>query len=363
MKKPDTTQTRQTDATPPLRIAIVLSTWNGEQYLPELLESLTRQTWTHWDLWVRDDGSNDGTIGLLYEYSKRMEREASGNRVLLKKGENTGVVSSFFTLLAGIHGEYAAYAFCDQDDVWLPRKLERAVAAIKAHHSGGKGDDVPFLYHAGQWLEDQHSGRRTASPAPARTGFANALVQNQVVGCTMVINPSLRECLLIGIASQMENDPVSDIIMHDWWCYLLASGFGIITYDPEPVIHFRRHEQSTTPVAANPFRMIQKRVSSLKRRAWSVSHIMKQAVIFAALYAANGVQDSEYAGDRTKDSKADTRPDCRLPEYKARQLRSLINLSKCGFRKRLSYLFAGEHKRSGRMDTLVFRLMVFMRRF
>lgn len=351
------------DSTSPPRIAIVLSTWNGEQYLPELLESLRLQTWVHWDLWVRDDGSVDGTLAILQDFSKKMNDKSTGSRIHVIEGENMGVVQSYFTLISRIHGSYTAYAFSDQDDVWLPVKLERAASAIVNHQSGDNGDNLPFLYHSGQLLVDQRFGRQTMSSAPVRTGFANALIQNQVVGCTMVINPALRECLLHGISSQPGSDPVSGIIMHDWWCYMLASGLGRIVYDPGPVIIFRRHEKSTTPVAANPRLELLKRMATLRKRNWAILHIMRQAETFAKMYFDNEDQTTVSNGSAPMRNRIETANICKLSGHNRQLLISLITLRTSGFLKRLHYLFMGEHKRAGILDTLIFRLMVLIRRF
>ncbi len=349
--------TDRLNANHPPRIAIVLSTWNGEQYLPELLESLRLQTWPHWDLWVRDDGSNDGTINQLEAFSNSMNDGVSGNRVIVNRGRNIGIVRSFLTLLSDITDEYAGYAFCDQDDIWLPEKLERAATALAVHQDNENGTGVPCLYHAGLWLTDDRNNKRTKNPAPVRTGFSNALIQNQVVGCTMVINPALRECILNRIRSSVDDDPATSIIMHDWWCYLLASGFGSIIYDPEPVIAFRRHHKSTTPAETTPYRALHKRITAIRKRDWSVSHIIRQAEAFARLYA-NDFERKQHAG-----SQEAACPPNLLSEDNKKLLDSLISLKHAGFLKRLRYLFWAEHKRDGILNTLVFRFLVLFRRF
>lgn len=371
------------------RIAVLLSTYNGAGYLVRLLESILDQNWPHWDLWVRDDGSDDDTLKILDEFAGRLkQKNQSGreNRMHVIRGENIGVVRSFFQLLEKAENGnaiYSGYAFCDQDDVWLPEKLERAARTMKP--------DVPFLYHARQWLTDQKSGEKTLSPVPDRTGFANALIQNQVVGCTMVINPLLRQCVmdtlraanreisrsgsdpssnhaLIGTGDNVTSshdkvtstgdkspstgdaDPCSGIIMHDWWCYLLASAFGQIHYDPEPVIEFRRHEESTTPVSTGFFRMIRKRLSALRKRGWSVGHILEQARVLQRHITQSGNDTAALSPYRLSDSD--------------RQLLiSLLEIPSTNLFRRFGYLFTGVHKRADTMDTLVFRLLVLFRRF
>ncbi len=344
------------------RIAVLLSTYNGAGYLVRLLESILDQNWPHWDLWVRDDGSDDDTLKILEEFAGRLKQKnqsGRGNRMHVIRGENIGIVRSFFQLLEKAergYGGYSGYAFCDQDDVWLPEKLERAARTMKP--------DVPFLYHARQWLTDQKSGEKTLSPVPDRTGFANALIQNQVVGCTMVINPLLRQCVMDTLRvgsdktpstgdkspSTGDADPCSGIIMHDWWCYLLASAFGQIHYDPEPVIEFRRHEESTTPVSTGFFRMIRKRLSALRKRGWSVGHILEQARVLQRHITQSGNDTAALSPYRLSDSD--------------RQLLiSLLEIPSTNLFRRFGYLFTGVHKRADTMDTLVFRLLVLFRRF
>ncbi len=327
------------------RIAVLLSTCNGAGYLVPLLESIQGQSWPYWDLWVRDDGSTDGTVEILEEFAGRLaqnKQTGTCNRMHVIRGENIGIVRSFFHLLGQAGNEYAGYAFCDQDDVWLASKLERAAGVLER--------EVPFLYHGRQWLVDQKSGEKILSPPPKHTGFSNALIQNQVVGCTMVINPSLRECVLETLRTGIDNDPFSGIIMHDWWCYLVASATGHIHYDPEPVILFRRHEESTTPVATSSFRVIRKRLSALRKRDWSVGHIMHQAKVLHWYFTHVII-------------RADSYSHCRLSDYDRQLLISLLNLQSASFFRRIGYLFAGEHVRLGKIDTIVFRLLVLFRRF
>ena len=117
------------------RIVIVLAVYNGADFLGEQLESLLAQTEHNWTLLVRDDGSTDGSIGVIQSYVNRDER------ILLLAGNslNTGSALGNFTILldsALAHG--AQYVFCcDQDDVWAPDKLERVLEFLKQLEGGG----------------------------------------------------------------------------------------------------------------------------------------------------------------------------------------------------------------------------------
>jgi hypothetical protein len=354
----------------PPRFAILLSTYNGTAYLPELLESIVSQSWKHWDLWIRDDGSRDGTRKLLEDFARRFNSKSPGeclapretqsegndnhhddaseagadtsaNRIHLFTEENMGVAASFFQLLEQAGGGYDGYAFCDQDDIWLPEKLERAALALDPGR--------PMLYHARQWLFEHDSGDKTLSPLPVRARFSNALVQNQVVGCTMVINAILRECVLKSLQTLQSSEATGSpprIIMHDWWCYLLGSGTGTVSFDPEPVILFRRHGQSATPAALGSLTGGRRRLTAFRRQGWSISHIMDQADLLHQ-YFTSGQTDSS----------------CRLQERHLLLLEKLVNLRSAGVLKRVGYLFTGRHRRSRPAETLLFRLLILLRRF
>ena len=328
------------------RVAILLSTHNGIKYLGELLDSIAHQQYTHWDLWVRDDGSEDDTISVLHDFREKMARTHPNNRVYLNAGENIGVVYSFFSLFSDANGPYIAYAFCDQDDIWLPEKLQRAVDHLKVYRKQATGRYRPWLYHSRQLLIDGSGKVYGNSPLPYRTGFYNAVIQNQVVGCTMMVNEELRNLFLSGYKSPLSQKKeeqtfpghtAEPIIMHDWWCYLLVSAFGDIVYDSEPSIKFRRHETSATPVTTTRFRAWMDRATAMNKRTWSISHILDQAEAFYLRY----VPEDQTLSD---------------------SLLSLIALKKSGYVKRLRYVIRAKHHRSTRLETLMFRILVFMGR-
>ena len=105
------------------KVNILLSTYNGEKFIKQQIESLLAQTYENIAIHVRDDGSTDGTIGLLNQYS--------GNpKVHLYFGDNLGYRKSFAWLLSNCC-DADFYAYCDQDDVWMPDKISRAVLALR----------------------------------------------------------------------------------------------------------------------------------------------------------------------------------------------------------------------------------------
>jgi glycosyltransferase involved in cell wall biosynthesis len=141
-----------------------------------------------------------------------------------ERGEHVGFVQSFATLLARADADYVA--FCDQDDVWLPDKVSRAVARLE-------GTSGPALYCGRLAVVDERLEPLGLSPMPRRgLSFANALVESQAAGCTLVLNRAARE--LIG-------DFPAEVVSHDWWAYLVVSAFGETLYDEHPAILFRKH--------------------------------------------------------------------------------------------------------------------------
>jgi glycosyltransferase involved in cell wall biosynthesis len=207
---------------------ILLSTYNGQTYLEELLRSVLRQTYGAFQLHVRDDGSTDNTLNILRKYQSQDER------ILVESGPNIGVQGSFYNLLEGIEDAIGFYAFCDQDDIWGEQKLEAAVRAIQSSR-----EPAASLYFSRLSCVDMANQHLYDSQQPIATGIYNALVQNSAIGCTCVFGSRIR-------AEFLRADP-ADMIMHDWWLYLCAASRGRLIYDDTPRVRYRQHENTATP--------------------------------------------------------------------------------------------------------------------
>lgn len=210
------------------RVAILMGTRNGASYLPEQLASLARQTHANWVLLVSDDGSEDGTLELVEQFA----RDVGGGRVLIRQGPRKGFVANFLSMACHPGFDADFYAFCDQDDVWLPDKLERAIRALKMQGKPG----FPHLY-CGRTTFISGSGTSVGSSHPfvRPPVFANAVVQSIAGANTMVFDERARLLLVRG-------GPLLQVPSHDWWLYLLVSGCeGIVVYDPQPSVAYRQH--------------------------------------------------------------------------------------------------------------------------
>ena len=189
-------------------VAILLSTYNGAPFLSEQLHSLLAQTHRDWVLYWRDDGSSDGTQEIARCFLAGLPTERA---VILPQDGRVGSTESFLRLLrTAVAAGHAAFAFADQDDIWLPEKLARGIAALRQ-----VADDMPALYCARQMLVDARLHPIALSrPVRRRPGFPAALTQNIATGCTMLLNPVA--AALVG----RSQPPAAS--MHDWWCYLLV---------------------------------------------------------------------------------------------------------------------------------------------
>ncbi|WP_234973117.1 glycosyltransferase [Paenibacillus vortex] len=108
------------------KVQVLLSAYNGDQYISEQIQSILNQTHPSISILIRDDGSTDLTVDVLEQLMR-----IHPNNIKLIKGTNVGVVSSFFELLRAADAEADYYCFCDQDDVWLDHKVEGAITSLK----------------------------------------------------------------------------------------------------------------------------------------------------------------------------------------------------------------------------------------
>ena len=206
----------------PPRVAILLSTFNGARYLPAQLDSFERQTEPGWHVLWRDDGSTDDTVAI-------MRRFATDHPVTpIDTPGRLGPAGSFYTLLAAAQPLGTPVAFSDQDDVWLPDKLARALAALAA----GPG---PAVYFSRQNLVDGALAPiGSSAPFHRPPSFHAALIGNIATGCTLALDPA---AVALVAASPKPHGP-----LHDWWSYLLVAAVGgRVIADPEPTLLYRQH--------------------------------------------------------------------------------------------------------------------------
>jgi glycosyltransferase involved in cell wall biosynthesis len=209
-------------------VAILMCTLNGALFLLEQLESIANQNHSNWVLWVSDDGSSDGTLEILRTTQQRWGAE----RLRIIEGPRKGFARNFLSLACHPEIEADYYAFSDQDDIWLPSKLTRALEKLTE-----QPNNTALLYGSRTSLIDETGKPIGISPLiPKRLDFSNALVQNVAGGNTMVFNHALAKTLR-GAGAEL------DIVSHDWWLYIVATAIGgKVLFDQEPHILYRQHK-------------------------------------------------------------------------------------------------------------------------
>lgn len=204
-----------------------MGTFNGGRFLPAQVSSILQQSAQSWSLWVSDDGSADDTLGILQGYQALF----GADRLHLLAGPQQGFVRNFLSLVCNPAIEADFFAFADQDDVWLPDKLEHATAVLKSCRG-----DRPALYCSRTLIIDDFGVEQGQSLLEhVKPSFGNALIQNIASGNTMVFNAAARALL-------MQAGPDVDVFAHDWWVYLAVMAVdGMVIFDPVPRVQYRQH--------------------------------------------------------------------------------------------------------------------------
>ena len=249
------------------KVQILMSAYNGQRYIREQIESLLQQDYPETEILIRDDGSSDQTAAILREY----ETEHENIRVFIE--ENAGVTASFFELLKKSDADYIA--FCDQDDVWLPEKVTKAVEQLQKIEG-------PALYCSNKILVDSElnviAENRHRKMKP---GFRNAVVECICTGCTSMMNREL--------ADHIRRHIPEHAILHDWWCYLAACYLGMVIFDDNAYIWYRQHGGNVVGASSTALGTIQAKAEYVKKNK---GKLKGQLSNFAALYQGDTEKDN-----------------------------------------------------------------------
>lgn len=219
-----------------ISIEILLATYNGEKYIRDLIHSLWllhRPNGTNIRVLVSDDGSTDGTLSIVEGLQKRLCNDSFHINII--SGERVGgVLNNFKRLIDNSDADYSF--FCDQDDFWLPNKLELFMTEFNLSSS-----EKPILVHSDLCVVDKYLHPKQISMFDYQVINKNPtvkslLVQNSVTGCVMALN----RCAM----TLLKNATLSKSIMHDWYAAILVSTFGEIRFIPESTILYRQHDSN-----------------------------------------------------------------------------------------------------------------------
>ena len=211
-------------------VAILLGTYNGERFLVEQLRSIESQEHTNWVVYASDDGSTDKTLEILLEF----QHEWPEGKLIIRQGPKKGFAKNFLSLACDDDIRANYYAFCDQDDVWMPKKLSAAIDVINnVNKSNGA-----FIYCGRtQYVTEKLKSVGKSPLFIFPTSFRNSLVQSIAGGNTMVFNQEAKNLF--------EQSGLVSIPSHDWWGYQLITGAGgEVYYDPRSFVLYRQHRHS-----------------------------------------------------------------------------------------------------------------------
>lgn len=243
------------------KIVVLMSTYNGGQYIREQVDSILNQHIDNMLLLVHDDGSTDKTLQILQEYETQYE-----NVKILDVG-HCGYPKCFFYLMKeSPRAEY--YAFCDQDDYWKPQKLFMAIEKIQNMHE-------PVLYCSQKDIVDSFLRKLSYQDTEPKPGILNAFLRrNQAFGCTMVYNDKLRVIL--------NQYPYPNVPYHDSWTFKVTSLMGKFVYDNRSSMMYRQHGSNVAGANSTGWTLFKERIShaSLKkfREARDPSHYAQEAL-------------------------------------------------------------------------------------
>jgi glycosyltransferase involved in cell wall biosynthesis len=258
-------------------IDILLAAYNAEKYLAAQVDSVVKQTYGDVHLLIRDDGSTDGTRRILASLKDRYPEKITLADDALG---NVGACGNFALLLAQTKAAYVM--FCDQDDVWLPDKVEKTLRKMRELEEEF-GDSVPLLVHTDMKVVDSDLAVKAGSywryqAFDPRNGskLNRMLVSNVVIGCTLMMNEKLRDLAA----------PVPPgALMHDWWIALLSAALGKSAFLEDATVLYRQHGKNVIGASWDlSFGGIMNKLLDMRKHKQFLIDSQRQAGVFVNRY-------------------------------------------------------------------------------
>lgn len=259
------------------QICIIMATYNGEQYLAPQIESILENTYQNFQLHIYDDGSTDGTFSIAKEYAAKYPEKIHATQ----NKKNKGVIRNFLEATTALEADY--YMYCDQDDIWLPEKIQKTLDFMEIQESDTSPlHPAPVVVFADARVVDA-SLAETAPSFQRQSGYhthaldlPHLLMENKLIGCTMMFNRALRDKLV-----QTAFPPT--IRMHDWWIALIGTTFGRVAYLDTPLLLYRQHEKNVIG-GSSKGSYFKDRIRHLKRNREVLYATMAQGEAFLSVY-------------------------------------------------------------------------------
>ena len=257
-----------------------MSTYNGEQYLREQLDSVLNQKGVVVSVVVRDDGSKDNTLNILQQYSEKY------SNITVLSEQNCGVEMSFHRLCQYANDNIKSdfYAFCDQDDVWQDDKL---FVAIKSLEQFDKSQ--PNLYFSNLQMVDSNltAIRKLFTPAEVVISKHMALIQVFTYGCTCVFNyQALDDYCRAEFSKELK---------HDNWIYILCMFLGHVVYDEDSHILYRQHGTNLSGEKVSGVKLTIKRIKQALKGHWGHVFELYSSMLLKCFSYRMNKEDEKYA--------------------------------------------------------------------
>lgn len=300
-------------------VAVLLSSYNGEKFIEEQIVSILKQSYAgNITIFIRDDGSTDNTLNIVNSLSSKHKN------IVVLKGENIGLVKSYLLLLSySLKKNFDYYAFCDQDDVWLPNKLINAISFLE---NNDRLCQQPLMYCCTSKVVDEnlkYSGKTTQAKI-RNLVFYNTAIQNICPGHNQIINKKLAKIII----DNTLYDP--RIYSQDYWISDIASVVGKILFDNTPHTLYRMHGENELGYGQNK---LLRMFDHLKRVLNQESRKMSQQLnYFTELF-------SQY-----------------LSEEQIIEVNKFFR-SQHSFKKRFEYIRNTKFYRQNRIETTLFKIL------
>ncbi len=271
------------------RVAVLMSTYNGEKYIEEQIDSILTQRDVVVTLYIRDDGSKDETVNIINNYILKNQ-----NIVFYKDNVNLGPGRSFLTLLdyvATSQKKFDFYAFSDQDDIWLGNKLIEAIKLIDTCNQ-------PTLYCSNQLIYENGKILGLRFGEKPVLMLKKQITTNLLYGCTFVFNSLLaNELVNCGLSKKSSIDSAN----HDGWVVLVAMLIGKIVYDQNAYIKYRIHTGNL--VGLKSFTFQERLLRIINEYSCRKNLRMNRAIALRAMFDSRLRQEDKIIIDKFADYK------------------------------------------------------------
>ena len=256
-------------------ISILMAVYEPRMdWLKEQLDSLEAQTYPNLKLYIRDDCSSNTAFEALSQCVRSCIHSFSYE--LRRNEKNLGSSATFERLTREAEGDY--FAYCDQDDVWLPEKLSTLCDAIEAHKAQLVCSDMFIIDGEGTRRADSITAVRRHHVFRSGEGLApQLLIANFVTGCTMLVNARQAKAAV----------PFCPYMVHDHYLALWCAVMGSIVSLPQKLINYRIHTDNQTTIMTGVFDRrtyidvrIRRRILCLE---WLRRNLPNQGDLYAAI--------------------------------------------------------------------------------